>query len=64
MFSVYFGVKSCCDMRVGVVYRSGVEFPPALTLLKPKKVKPRGTRLGMGADQQSDNPVVYSNPMC
>lgn len=64
MFSVYFGVKSCCDMHVGVGYRSGMKFPPALILLKPKKVKPRRTRFGMGADGQMGNPVVYSNLMC
>jgi len=57
MFSKYIGVECCCDIIVGVGYRSGTEFLPALTLLRPKRIKLRGTGLGMGADQKLGSPV-------
>lgn len=54
MFLVHYEVRFCCDMHVGVGYRSGISIPPALT---PKKLKPRETRAGTEADQQSSNLV-------
>lgn len=57
MLSMYFGVRSCCTVHIGVGDRSGTEFPPTSALERSKKVEPRGAGLGMRADQKSGNPV-------